>query len=264
MAKQLMKYVSLCMLALFMSDIGIYAQSDTPEVTLDFTDKTAWNIPTSGTNTALGEYTNGSYTIKLYATTNYKMNNGYLILGKKDSYLELPPFDFDVEKIEVIGHSGASASVKQNIYAEGVAVSEETTGADGVTNVYEITESAQTSGTLYKLMVTSSHNTQIDAIKIYKKSSGGETVTVAKPAFSVNGGKCYEPFELSLSCSTEGASIYYTLDGTDPSSASTVYTSAITISETTTVKAVAVSGEQTSEIASDLKDKIQQPDWIKK
>ncbi len=250
MAKQLLKYVSLCMLALFMSDIDIHAQSDTPEVTLDFTDKTAWNIPTSGTNTALGEYTNGSYTIKLYATTNYKMNNGYLILGKKDSYLELPPFDFDVEKIEVIGHSGASASVKQNIYAEGVAVSEETTGADGVTNVYEITESAQTSGTVYKLMVTSSHNTQIDAIKIYKKSSGGETVTVAKPAFSVNGGKCYEPFELSLSCSTEGASIYYTLDGTDPSSASTAYTSAITISETTTVKAVAVSGEQTSEIAS--------------
>lgn len=250
MAKQLLKYVSLCMLALFMSDIGIYAQSDTPEVTLDFTDKTAWNIPTSGTNTALGEYTNGSYTIKLYATTNYKMNNGYLILGKKDSYLELPPFDFDVEKIEVIGHSGASASVKQNIYAEGVAVSEETTGADGVTNVYEITESAQTSGTVYKLMVTSSHNTQIDAIKIYKKSSGGETVTVAKPAFSVNGGKCYEPFELSLSCSTEGASIYYTLDGTDPSSASTAYTSAITISETTTIKAVAVNGEKTSEIAS--------------
>ncbi len=245
-----MKYVSLCMLALFMSDIGIYAQSDTPEVTLDFTDKTAWNIPTSGTNTALGEYTNGTYTIKLYATTNYKMNNGYLILGKKDSYLELPAFDFDVERIEVVGHSGASASVKQNIYAEGVAVSEETTGADGVTNVYEITESAQTSGTVYKLMVTSSYNTQIDAIKIYKKSSGGETVTVAKPAFSVNGGKCYEPFELSLSCSTEGASIYYTLDGTDPSSASTVYTSAITISETTTVKAVAVSGEQTSEIAS--------------
>ncbi|MEE3384960.1 MAG: pectinesterase family protein [Prevotella sp.] len=178
------------------------------------------------------------------------MNDGYLILGKKDSYLELPAFDFDVEKIEVIGHSGASASVKQNIYAEGVAVSEETTGANGVTNVYEISGSAQAAGTVYKLMVTSSHNTQMDAIKIYKKSSGGETVTVAKPAFSVNGGKCYEPFELSLSCSTEGASIYYTLDGTDPSSASTVYTSAITISETTTVKAVAVSGEQTSEIAS--------------
>ena len=250
MAKQLLKYVSLCMLALFMSDIGIYAQSDTPEVTLDFTDKTAWNIPTSGTNTTLGEYTNGSCTIKLYATTNYKMNDGYLILGKKDSYLELPAFDFDVEKIEVIGHSGASASVKQNIYAEGVAVSEETTGANGVTNVYEISGSAQAAGTVYKLMVTSSHNTQMDAIKIYKKSSGGETVTVAKPAFSVNGGKCYEPFELSLSCSTEGASIYYTLDGTDPSSASTAYTSAITISETTTVKAVAVSGEQTSEIAS--------------
>ena len=250
MAKQLLKYVSLCMLALFMSDIGIYAQSDTPEVTLDFTDKTAWNIPTRGTNTALGEYTNGSYTIKLYATTNYKMNDGYLILGKKDSYLELPAFDFDVERIEVVGHSGASTAVKQNIFVGTTAVSTETTGADGVTNTYAIASGNQAAGNIYKLVVTSGHNTQIEAIKIYKKSSGGETTGVATPTFSVSGGKYYERIELSLSCTTSDASIYYTLDGTDPTSASTAYTSAITISETTTVKAIAVSGEQTSEIAS--------------
>lgn len=79
---------------------------------------------------------------------------------------------------------------------------------------------------------------------------GGETITVATPTFSVSGGKYYEPFELTLSCTTSGASIYYTLDGTDPTSASNAYTSAITINETTTVKAIAVSGEETSDIAS--------------
>ena len=250
MAKQLLKYVSLCMLALFMCDIGTFAQTSSPEATLDFTDKTAWDIPTDGTNKDLGSYTNGTYTIKLYATTNYKMNNGYLILGKKDSYLELPPFDFDVEKIEVVGHSGASTAVKQNIFVGTTAVSTETTGADGVTNTYAIASGNQAAGNIYKLVVTSGHNTQIEAIKIYKKSSGGETTGVATPTFSVSGGKYYEPIELSLSCTTSGASIYYTLDGTDPTSASTPYTEAINISATTTVKAIAVSGEETSEIAS--------------
>lgn len=250
MAKQLLKYVSLCMLALFMCDIGTFAQTSSPEVTLDFTDKTAWDIPTDGTNKDLGSYTNGTYTIKLYATTNYKMNTGYLILGKKDSYLELPAFDFDVEKIEVVGHSGASTAVKQNIYVGTTEVSAETTGADGVTNTYAIASGNQAAGNIYKLVVTSGHNTQIEAIKIYKKSSGGETTGVATPTFSVSGGKCYAPFDLTLSSTTTGASIYYTLDGTDPTSASNAYTSAITINETTTVKAIAVSGEETSEIAS--------------
>ena len=102
-----------------------------------------------------------------------------------------------------------------------------------------------------QLKLSGSPRVYVDDIVIRAdEGGGGETITVASPTFSVSGGKCYEPFELSLSCSTEGASIYYTLDGTAPTSASTAYTSAITISETTTIKAVAVSGEKTSEIAS--------------
>ena len=240
------------MLALFMCDIGTFAQTSSPEVTLDFTGDSDWNIPTDGTNKDLGSYNNGTDTIKLYATTNYKLMGSYLILGKKDSYLELPAFDFDVEKIEVVGHSGASASVKQNIYVGATAVSEETTGANAVTNTYAIASGSQAAGTIYKLVVTSNHNTQIEAIKVYKKSSGGggETITVASPTFSISGGKYYEPFELTLSCTTTGASIYYTLDGTDPTSESTLYTGAINISATTTVKAIAVSGDDTSDVVS--------------
>lgn len=44
---------------------------------------------------------------------------------------------------------------------------------------------------------------------------------------------------ISLDCSTAGASIYYTLDGTEPTSASTLYTAPVTITTTTTLKAVA-------------------------
>jgi uncharacterized protein YjdB len=142
---------------------------------LDFTAAGAdWSIPASGSsNKARTAFTNGDYTIYLCATTNYKANSGYLILGKKDSYLELPAFDFDVEKIEVVGSSSASQDVKQNIYVGDDAVSTETKGAKNVTNTYEIDGAYQDKGNIFKLVVTSAHNTQITEIKIYKKVSSG-------------------------------------------------------------------------------------------
>ena len=163
------------------------AQQAEPEVTLDFTVKANWpTVPTSGSaNKDLTSFTNSdeSYTIKLYATNNYKMNDGYLILGKKDSYLELPAFDFDVEKIEVVGNGDASKDVKQNIYVGNNAVSTETTGAK-VTNTYEIESGYQAAGNIYKLVVTSAHNTQITYIKVYKKSESTDTRTETTVTFA--------------------------------------------------------------------------------
>ena len=46
------------------------------------------------------------------------------------------------------------------------------------------------------------------------------------------------------------ATIHYTTDGSAPTSASTAYTEALTLSDTTTVKAVAVLNGETSAVAS--------------
>ncbi len=48
-----------------------------------------------------------------------------------------------------------------------------------------------------------------------------------------------ESTEVTITCATDGASIYYTTDGSEPTSQSTAYTAAFSITETTTVKAIA-------------------------
>ena len=67
--------------------------------------------------------------------------------------------------------------------------------------------------------------------------SGG-VAKVNAPVFApASGIRFYPSTNVTLTCETEGASIYYTLDGSDPTDASTLYTAAIEISETTTIKA---------------------------
>ena len=83
--------------------------------------------------------------------------------------------------------------------------------------------------------------------------------TVATPTFSPEAGTYTEAQSVTIACATDGATIYYTLDGNDPTAESNTYDSAITISETTTVKAFAVrDGMNPSAIATAVYE-IQQP-----
>ena len=74
---------------------------------------------------------------------------------------------------------------------------------------------------------------------------------VKTPTFSPEGGEYVAAQSVEISSETSGASIYYTTDGSTPTTASTPYTSAFTVSSTTTVKAIAVkSGMTDSDVAS--------------
>lgn len=74
-------------------------------------------------------------------------------------------------------------------------------------------------------------------VYIYRRAG---TPTVATPTFSPAAGTYYSAQSVTISCATEGATIYYTTDGSDPTTSSTPYTGAITVSSTTTIKAIAV------------------------
>lgn len=89
-------------------------------------------------------------------------------------------------------------------------------------------------------------------------SAGGGTQTVATPTFSPAAGTYNAAQNVTISTTTAGATIYYTTDGTEPIAATggpqgTVYSSPIAISQTTTVKAVAVkTGMNNSAVATAL------------
>ena len=71
------------------------------------------------------------------------------------------------------------------------------------------------------------------------------------PIFSPAGGTYSSPQSVTISnTQTEGTTVYYTTDGTNPTKDSLPYSGPITISSTTTLKAVAVNGDIYSDITT--------------
>ena len=66
---------------------------------------------------------------------------------------------------------------------------------------------------------------------------------VATPTFDPAGGNYNTPQNVTISCETDGATIYYTTDGSDPDNTSTEYTGPITVDQTMTLKAIAVADD---------------------
>ena len=75
-------------------------------------------------------------------------------------------------------------------------------------------------------------------------TSGAVASTVATPVFSPTAGTSYVQFNVAVSDATGGATIYYTLDGSTPTTSSSTVTSGGTISilKSATLKAYAVAG----------------------
>lgn len=68
------------------------------------------------------------------------------------------------------------------------------------------------------------------------------TGTAATPTFSPVAGTYTSPQSVTISDTSAGATIYYTTDGSTPTTASAVYSSPLTVNATTTVKAIASGG----------------------
>ena len=140
--------------------------------------------------------------------------------------------------------------------AQSVTITDATTGAaiyyttDGITP-------PTTASTLYTGPVTVSSTETLKAIAVasgYSNSAVATatyTIAAKTPVFSPKGGIYTSAQSVTITDATTGAAIYYTTNGTTPTTASTLYTGPVTVSSTETLKAIAVaSGYSNSAVAT--------------
>jgi hypothetical protein len=167
---KILRYSFIALLAM------VFGNVSAQEFVFDFTDETnPWGFPTEQYKET-GTFTKDGKSI-VVTTTNYTRwfsDTKVLLFGKKDATLTLPAFDFDVERIDVVGASGASGKVTFNIFVGDDAVSTEVTGAKG-TATFDIAEGKQAAGTVYVIKNTNDNNNQISKILIWKKGTSGDT-----------------------------------------------------------------------------------------
>jgi Chitobiase/beta-hexosaminidase C-terminal domain len=143
--------------------------------------------------------------------------------------------------------------------AQTVTISDTTAGAV----IYYTTNGSTptTASTQYAAAITVSATGTVKAIAVasgYSNSAvAGATYTIsaapaaAAPTMSLAAGTYTSTQTLTLADATPGAVIYYTTNGSTPTTASAVYSTALTVSATTTVKAIAIaSGYSNSAVSS--------------
>ena len=224
-----------------------YEISAPADVVLDFTTNDTWNFPTEKTVTAT-DYSNGDYTVTVAGSEGqgfmFDDTNKNLMIGKEGSYIMLPIFNKPIVKIVCEGVSSGSGSVTFNVFVDDEAVSTAVTSCK-VDQTFLIAEDKQVANVAHVIKVTNAQNVRFSKIKIYL----GEAPAVERP---VIGGEeeLVAPTEVSITCATSGAKIYYTTDGNTPTTSSTEYTAPFELSTTTTVKAIAYADGQASAVAT--------------
>jgi hypothetical protein len=156
------------------------------------------------------------------------------------------------DKLYVKIYNSNNALIKKMTFSHSVntenAIHIDLSTIKDTTNTYLISEMNDIYiGFRASLFFTGDKGVYLDDISI----EYGETeVAPDAPTFSVDEGNYYADQSLTLASATEGASIYYTLDGSTPTSASTLYSSAIAITSPTTVKAIAIKNGLSSAVVS--------------
>jgi N-acetylneuraminic acid mutarotase len=142
--------------------------------------------------------------------------------------------------------------------AQSVTISDATSGAI----IYYTTDGTTptTSSTQYAAPITVDVSETIQAIAVARGYSSSSVASAAytinlsaasAPTFSPSGGTYTSAQTVAMSDATPGATIYYTMDGSTPTTGATKYTGPVTVDSTETLLAIAASsGYSNSTIAS--------------
>jgi LruC domain-containing protein len=141
--------------------------------------------------------------------------------------------------------------------AQSVTITSSTTGAT-IRYTTDGSTPSETAGTIYAGAVAISSNATLKAIA-YKSgmndspvTSGAYVINCATPTLTPATGSYTSVQSVTISTTTSGATIYYTTDGSTPTTSGTLYSGAISVGVNMTIKAISVkSGMGNSGVASE-------------
>ena len=259
------------LLSIFAVMLAVFSvQAETKTYTYDFSKNTNW-VTTKGGSTAVATgssnklnafYDKATGDVFNAGGKGYFVNNtpGYFLWGKTGAYIELPTYAGEkITNVTAKSSSGHSTSVTVGIYSgNALVVSGKTWSTKSASYSYDIPDQYQSE--VLRLQVTNDKNSQVVSITITTETTGEggggtpdvpvletlETPVISPESCEFNMGGSVD---VTISA-VDGATIHYTLDGSTPTESSAVYTSALSIEATTTVKAIAVKdGFNNSEVA---------------
>ena len=181
---------------------------------------------------ANGQTVEGGITGKYQNYSNGQLQMSNLVAGTFKAGAQGAEVEAELLQVEEV----ATDLVNTYVRFEGVTVAEGTAANNYVMSdasgeialfnqfnnaqYYDVVEVTTGSNlTVYGFIAIHSGKLQIMPVKV--TSASGKEV-VAAPTFNPAAGAVAEGTEVTISCATEGATIYYTTDGTNPTAASTV------------------------------------------
>ena len=154
--------------------------------------------------------------------------------------------------VNTSGASGTSAVVSVSVDGTAFEIYGDKPSASITTTASDYTFTGSASGTILVSITQTSNTKAIYCKSIIVYYEAPAPAAVATPTFTPAAGTYTAAQSVTLNCETTGASIYYTTDGSVPSSSSTLYNGAISLSErgAYSIKAIAIKGSDESTVAT--------------
>jgi hypothetical protein len=209
-----------------------------------WTESGSSTVPLSTTLTGLNPNTLYHYTIVTYITAFANIFTG----GGDQTFTTAPSPTVSTPTISPNGGNFSnSASVTLTCFTTGATIFYTTNGTTPTTSsaIYSSPFDLNGSATVEAMATLAGYNNSTVA-------SASFTFTVATPTISPNGGTFTGSQQVTLACPTTGATIYYTSNGTTPTTSSAVYNNTpFTLANSATVEAMAAhAGYNNSQVTS--------------